>query len=619
MTYTATGARDRLVPIATSRIMRDSDTITVRTSLDGDALPPLGQLLDIGALQRLQNRFSAMTSLSICICDAQSEMITTPTYASVFLRLLNRTPAGRQMCESSIREAAQRDSAEQVSFTGQSGVSLYGTPIVFNGERLGTLVIGVRPPRKFTAEQVRAVAAGAGVDEVELQQAADLIPAWTEQDRKATFQFVDLLAETIATLYGQSLQIRKQLHDLQVVHEVTQLLAESHELQDILNRTAERVVAALRVKACGIRILDEGTGELVIKAVAGLSEEYLNKPPILLANNEIDQSAFHGRTVYIEDARTDPRIRFREKAAAEGIVSGLCVPLSHRGRTVGVLRVYTSERRYFGPDEIELLRSIAAQAAAAIISANLHEERIRTEHSQRQLKYASQIQRRMIPQRPPSHPRLDVGAVYSPTLEVGGDFYDFIEMADGRLGIGIADVVGKGVPAALLMASIRAALRTYSTGARTAAQAIGYVNEHMYRDTDPQEFATFFYGIFDADADRLSYCNAGHEPPVLLRGQDFLRLDAGGLVIGAFADAHYEGGELRVLPGDVLILTTDGTTEAMNFENEVFGRGRMRESILRHRALEAAPMAQQILWDIRRFVGLADQSDDIALVVVKVR
>lgn len=620
--------RNRLRPVT-----EDHQTTSVTTATGADValpvgyhalpsvMPPLGQLLDLGRLQRLQNRFSAMANVSICICDPHGELVTAPTWASQFLRLVNRTPAGRAILEASIRETARHESAEQVHLSQHSTIALYGTPILYHTERLGTLIIGVRPPQRFEPDSIREFARMCGVDEAELLQAAELIRPWTEEARKATFQFVDLLADTIATLYGQALEIQKQLHDLQIVHEITQLLTGSYDLQEILNRTAERVVAALGVKACGIRILEESTGELVIRAVHGLSAEYLNKPPILLENNEIDLAAFKGRTVYIEDARTDPRIRFPAKSAKEGIVSGLCVPLTHRGRTVGVLRVYTAERRLFSSDEIELLRSIAAQAAAAIINSRLYEERLAAEYVQRQIRYAGEVQRRMIPAEPPRHPALDIASVYAPTLEVGGDFFDFLELPGDRLGIGIADVVGKGVPAALLMASIRAALRTYAPGpgGRDPAEVMLFLNHHLCRDTRPDEFATLFYGVIDPSGSQLRYCNAGHEPPLLLRGDDVMRLDVGGILAGAFHDAHYESADVRLHEGDVLLLTTDGATEAMNFAGEVFGRDRLREAILRYRELDATQMARQVLWDIRRFAGLADQSDDIALVVIKVR
>ncbi|MCG3131565.1 MAG: hypothetical protein FLDDKLPJ_02369 [Phycisphaerae bacterium] len=599
-------------------MIHDTDTIEIPPSPTGDGLPPLAQLVDVTALQRLQNHFAAMANISICVCNPEGRLITAPTWASAFLRIVTRTAAGRALCEESIRRAATHASAEEVPLAVEGGVSLYGTPIHYRGHRLGTLVIGVRPPKKFSPGIVRNIAALAGVDAIELGQAAELVPAWTAQDRKATFQFVDLLAETIATLYTQALQIRKQLHDLQIVHELTQLLTGEYDLDSILDQTARRVVTALGVKACGIRILDETTGELVIRAVHGLSEEYLHKPPILLENNEIDLAAFQGRTVYIEDARTDPRIRFRDKSAKEGIVSGLCVPLTHRGRTVGVLRVYTGDRRYFGPDEIELVRSIAAQAAAAIINSRLADERIQAEHLQRQLRNAAQVQRRMIPQEPPRHAAIDVGSVYAPTLEVGGDFFDFVEMPDGGLGVGIADVVGKGVPAALMMASLRSVMRTYAMQGRRPADVLLYLNHALCRDTEPSEFATLFFGVINADASALSYGNAGHEPPLLLRGDRFVRLETGGLVIGAFHDAHFADAQTPLHPGDLLVLTTDGTTEAMSFEGGVFGRDRLKESILRHRDLSAQQLAAQVLWDIRRFAGLKEQSDDIALVVIRV-
>ena len=203
-------------------------------------------------------------------------------------------------------------------------------------------------------------------------------------------------------------------------------------------------------------------------------------------------------------------------------------------------------------------------------------------------------------------------------MEVSGDFYDFIELDEGHLGITIADVVGKGVPASLMMASLRSALRTYAEGIYDLDQVMARTNRHLYRDTLSGEFATVFYGVIAPDARRLTYCNAGHDPPLLLRDGRFETLEVGGTALGILPNEQYDKGLLHLRPGDILVFYTDGLTEAMNFQDQKFTTDRLRKSILRYRQLDAQPLAHQLLWDVRRFIGLADRNDDITVVAVKI-
>ncbi len=506
-----------------------------------------------------------------------------------------------------------------IPYSVDTGVSMYGAPIHLERERLGTIVIGARPPVALDADAVGEVARRCGMDEETLRAAARDMKAWGAARRQAVFSFVDFLADTIATLYAQSHELTTHLDNLHTIHDLTQLLSGTRDLQEILDITTRRVEQALRVKACAIRLLDEETGELVIQAVHNLSEAYQNKGRVLLVDNPIDRAAFGGEAVYIADARKDPRIRFRDSAIAEGIVSGLCVGMTYRGKTLGVLRVYTGELRAFSENETQLLRSIGAQAAAAITHARLHDESVRRAALSAQLQRAGQIQRRMIPTEPPPTDLLEVGMVYEPTLDVGGDFFDFLELGGGRIGIAIADVVGKGIPAALLMAAVRSTLRAHSRTVEAADETMVLINRQLCRDTELHEFVTLFYGVVNRQANRLDYCNAGHEAPVLLRGDVFTQLDRGGKPIGIWPDETYDKGTIDLAPGDILVFATDGTIEAINFADEPMGRPRFRQSMLRYRHLPAQQMAQQLLWDVRRFVGLAKQSDDIAIVVVKRR
>jgi len=502
--------------------------------------------------------------------------------------------------------------------TCHEGMQLYTSPILHDGQTLALLAVGTRKHAALPEEQLRRIAGEYELGLDELQEAAALLDPRRGGTREAIHRFADVLAHIIASLYGQAERIARQLDDLRTVHELADLLSGTLDLQAILNLTVRRVVEVMPVKACAIRLLNPESGELVIKAVHNLSEEYLRKGPVLLAKSPIDGAAFAGHSVYIEDAPTDPRIRYPENARREGIVSGLCVPLTYRGQTIGVIRVYTAKRHVFTESEQSLLRSIGSQAASAIIHSHLYSEQVEGERVQRQVEAAAQIQRRMLPLRAPTMPGLTFGCVYDPTLQVGGDFYDFIELPQGYLGVCIADVVGKGMPAALMMASIRSAIRAYAPSAASPAETVAKANRHMVHDTPVADFATLAYGVFSPDGRNFVYCNAGHLPPLLLRSERFTELTAGGMVIGIHPDEPFDQETVALRSGDLLVMVTDGVTEAMDFHDENFGQQRLLSSIWRHRRLEAQQLAGQILWDVRRFVGLAEQSDDITVVVIAV-
>lgn len=576
----------------------------------------LTRLIKNETLQTLQERFAALGRVSVCICTLDGEPMTEPTWGSPYSELIGSSSRGRKEFARSIRTVSRNlDTAEPAQC--HEGMTLRALAIVHDNHALGAIVVGTRSTTHPTREEMRAIAAAYELDADRLVESVASIDPYKGGAPEAIHRFAAVLADTIATLYAQAERIERQYADLRTVHELSGLFSGTLDLQEILDMTVRRVVDVMPVKACGIRLLNEETGELAIRAVCNLSDEYLNKGPVILQENAIDASAFAGEAVYIEDAPNDPRSRYPENARREGIVSGLCLPMTFRGQTIGVIRVYTSKRYAFNDAEVSLLRSIGSQAASAIIHSRLYEDRAHAERFQRQVEVAGEIQRRMLPACPPRHPRLDFGSLCVPTLQVGGDFYDFIEQPDGALGVCIADVVGKGLPAALMMASLRSALRAFAQGSDGIDAVLAQVNRHTCRDTLVSEFATLVYCVISPDGRSMAYCNAGHPPPLLLRGDQLIELTTGGLVVGVVPDEVFPCETIAIREGDVLVMTTDGVMEAMDFGGCAYGLDRLRASIRRHCALDAQQLAQQILWDVRRFVGLADQSDDITIVVIK--
>jgi len=586
----------------------------LREPIPGESLR---RFVPLSTLHKLQDRFAGLGQVTVCLCDASCNPITAPTWGSRYSELIGTSTKGKAEFQGALC-ACCCDADRATSVSCLEGMTLYAAPIDADGHHLGYIVVGTREAAAPPPPQIRKIAGAYGIDAETLLEAGLPISAWTGGTPEAIHRHANVLADTIATIYTQAERITRQLADLQVVHALADLVAGTTDLQKILDLTVQRVVEVMHVKACGIRLLKEETGELVIAAVYNLSKEYQGKGAVMLRESVIDAAAFAGQTVYIEDAPNDPRLRYPDNARKEGIVSGLCVPMTYRGKTIGVMRVYTGVLAQFSDEEQQLCRSIASQAASAIINSRLHGAQRDTERVRRQVDAAGQLQRRMLPAHPPNHPVLSFGCVYDPSLELGGDFYDFLELPEGRIGMSIADVVGKGLPAALLMASIRSSLRAHAAADGGIAATVSRVNEDTCRDTFVSEFATLVFGSFSADGRSFAYTNAGHPPPLLLRGDSFLELTEGGTIVGVLSATRFDEAVVEFEPGDTLVLFTDGVTEAMDFDGRVYGTDRLRASISKHRDLDAQHLAHQIHWDVRRYAGLAEQADDITIVTVKV-
>lgn len=416
---------------------------------------------------------------------------------------------------------------------------------------------------------------------------------------------------------NQQAQLQQSFNELSMLYELSMLLSSHRDLQQVLDTAAKSAAQVLKVKAASIRLLSDDGKQLHIKAVHNLSDEHLTKGPVELDQAPLHMQALRGEMVYIEDMATDPRVLFPEDGQREGIVSILSTGMVYQGRPVGVIRLYTAHRRHFTDNEVNLLQAVAQLVAAAIHSAKLDEQTRQARLVKQQLKLAADVQRRMLPAAMPDLTGFDIAADYVPTLELGGDFYDFISL-DGHVGIVIGDVVGKGVAASLLMASVRASLRAYAQDLYDISQIIQRVNIALTRDTLDNEFATLFYGVIDPAKKRLTYCNAGHNPPLLLRNGEITELDVGGLIVGIDAKAKYDMAIVHLEPGDILLLYSDGMSEAKNFDNVQFGKQRIIDAMRSAQDLPSAEaMLMHILWQMRCFTGLASNDDDTTTVLVR--
>jgi len=308
----------------------------------------------------------------------------------------------------------------------------------------------------------------------------------------------------------------------------------------------------------------------------------------------------------------------------------LLVPLGAKDNMLGILSLgqKLSEEPYSASD-VQILRSVAVQTALALENSRLTKavasEIAEREKLNREIEIAREVQERLFPQRLPAIAGVDYSGACRPALGVGGDYYDFLVLPDGDLGIAIGDVSGKGIAAALLMASLQASLRGQAlVGQGDLAQLMANVNQLVFDATPVNRYATFFYGQYHRATHMFRYVNAGHNPPIVLRKTagdtiHVIRLETGGPVVGLFPRTPYQEGALMLEPGDIFVGFTDGVSEAMNRQDEEWGEERLIPAIAAHSVEPAAQIIPSLMAEADRFVAGAPQHDDMTLVVIKLQ
>ncbi len=313
-----------------------------------------------------------------------------------------------------------------------------------------------------------------------------------------------------------------------------------------------------------------------------------------------------------------------DRPPLERLGTELLLPLAVKDRLLGFLSLgpKLSEEPY-SPTDVQLLQSVAAQTGLALENTRLTEavasEVAQRERLNRELEIAREVQQRLFPQAGPAVQGLDYAGKCRPASSVGGDYYDFVSMCDGRLGIAIGDISGKGVPAALLMASLQASLRGLAIANPPQLSTLMENLNRLVFDASPSNrYATFFYGVYDPSTLEFVYVNGGHNPPMVFRGTEVLRLETGGPVIGLFGLARYEQAWVQFHPGDTLVLFTDGVSEAMNHEDEEFDEPRLMDAVRSGEGLNAAELIDHVMRVCDDFVAGAPQHDDMTLVIARV-
>jgi sigma-B regulation protein RsbU (phosphoserine phosphatase) len=411
---------------------------------------------------------------------------------------------------------------------------------------------------------------------------------------------------------------------LRMLLDITKRISRSLDLQEVLNLVMDTLDSLIPYDAAGIfvvKCVDESTvaeGEepcvFQAEAVRGYDIEELTNLHLKLGEGLIGQVALTAEPISSPDVRKNPAYINARGATRSEMVA----PIIANTEVIGVFDIESDELNAYSEDDLEVLMLLSSQVAIIIEKVMLHEQLIEKKRLEGQLEVARQVQLELLPAKDPQLEGYDISAYNYPTEEVSGDYYDWVRIFDDQIGLVIADVSGKGVPAALLMAFLRASLRAATHIGYSPHISMAKVNYLLWESIERNQFITAFYGILDVTNKTLTYTNAGHNPPVLVdKDGNYQFIEKGSLPLGMFRDTRYHEYYLTTEPGETLVLYTDGVTEANNSQGEEFGRIRLVEAVKANRHLSARELIAAVQKIVIEWTDGLGATDDVTFFVIK--
>jgi sigma-B regulation protein RsbU (phosphoserine phosphatase) len=422
--------------------------------------------------------------------------------------------------------------------------------------------------------------------------------------------------ESLEILRSENLQLKRAVEELSILNDLSRAIGASVDSQDIIRKIVDRSMRAVQAEQTVVTLVDRNANQpmkTLVRAMTSSSEH----PHYHLNENLLGWMHLYKKPLLSNSPADDDR--FRGIKWDQTIDSILCVPLMVKSELVGVITSYNKkDAAGFTQEDQRLLAIIAGQSAQIIENARLYEEEKALASIQEQVKLAAQIQMDLLPKLPPSLECYDIAAKSIPAQLVGGDYFDFIEISKDRWAICLGDVSGKGLPASLLMANLQATLRGQSVVDAKVNESIVRANRLIHQSTDPEKFATLFYGVLDCNNHALSFCNAGHENPMIFsNGSESARLETGGMALGVLEEFPYEEESVTLNSGDTLVVFSDGIPDATNEFDHPFGEDRLRTLVDEHRDAKAVELIDSIIDAVNAHEGETPQLDDLTLVVVR--
>lgn len=424
--------------------------------------------------------------------------------------------------------------------------------------------------------------------------------------------------KSVEQLIEENNRLRAAVEELSILNEIATAISSTQSLEKIVDLIVHKCVKYLRVEQGAVMLLNEKDMNKPFHTMIRKQDSVISSLPYRLDAQLTGWMLKNKAPLLVNDLKTDDRFKLSpdEKISINSLLG---VPLMLKGKMTGIINVFNKhDSSGFTLNDQRLLSIIAAQSAQIIENARLYLEEQALRQFQEEMRVAQNIQENLLPKNVPVSEGYQFAGKSIPAKEVGGDYYDFISLKDGRIAFCLGDISGKGIPASLLMANLQASLRGQALIGNECKNSVAFANNILYHNTDPTRFATLFYSILDKDEHKITYCNAGHNNPYLFSpGKEPRRLSTGGIIVGMIPDFDYIEECIEFKPADVLVIFSDGVTEAMNHSDEEFGEERFEESIKKNMHLNVEDMLKAIFKDVVTFTSGAAQSDDITMLIVK--
>ncbi|MDX1971918.1 MAG: SpoIIE family protein phosphatase [Candidatus Sumerlaeia bacterium] len=415
-----------------------------------------------------------------------------------------------------------------------------------------------------------------------------------------------------------NLNAHEQARHLEIIYEVMEAIRSTFSTDQLLQQIMDLIMKVIKPDRAYLLLSQEGSSELVPEVIR--DTQLKKNQEICISNSIVNRCVRESVSLLVSDAAQDARFNASESIIANRIRTAMVAPLIYKEQSLGVVYIDTNTRAFpYLEADLELLTGIANQAAVAIVNARLHSQLVEQHKIAREMEIARTIQMNLLPKVYPTLRGFDVSAMSLPAKHVGGDYYDFIALPDGRIGFAIADVSGKGVPAAILTATTRSYLQsqTQQPGGNLA-QTVERINRMVHRDVTNDMYVTMALIYLEPESGEIEYVNAGHSHPVLMTPHGETRfLEEGGLFLGIVEESTYDQAKEKLHPGDVLVLQTDGVMDILNPKGESFGSERFYSIIRQNIHLSAEEIRNAIYQACVQHRAEADQFDDFTLIVLK--
>lgn len=407
---------------------------------------------------------------------------------------------------------------------------------------------------------------------------------------------------------------------LRMLLDITKTISRSLDLEEVLTLVMDTLDSLIHYDAAGIYLIESDvTGDnpyiFKSKAISGYEVPFsLVEPQLKLGEGFIGYCAQTGRSIISGDVSKDPRYFH----ARDNTRSEMVAPIVSNDKVIGVFDLESDQLNAYTQDDLQILQLLSSQVAIIIEKVELHEQLVEKKRLQAQLEIARQVQLELLPDHDPKVKGFDISAYIFPTEEVSGDYYDWVKVFDDQVGVIVADAVGKGIPAALLTAFLRASLRLAVQIGYAPHIALSKVSNLLWDSVESHQFITAIYGILDATNKTFVFSNAGHNPPLLARPNGEYRfVEYGDLPLGMFREMRYHQHFIKFEDDQVLVLYTDGITEAVRDDGEEYGRERFAARVLEGIHLPAKELVDFIRKGVADFTERKFLDDDGTLFIVK--